>query len=128
MIKDFTDLQAWQNGHKLVLKVYKLTDRFPQKEMYGLGDQIRRAVVSITSNIAEGFGRHTYKEKIQFYYQAHGSLTEVKNQLIIAKDVNYISKKEFDDTLDQLINSHRLLLGLIAKTKLFLSQSEKSKL
>lgn len=125
MIKDFTDLQAWQNGHKLVLKVYKLTDKFPQKEMYGLGDQIRRAVVSITSNIAEGFGRHTYKEKIQFYYQAHGSLTEVKNQLIIARDVNYISKEEFDDTLEQLVNSHRLLLGLIAKTKLFLSQSTK---
>jgi len=125
MIKDFTDLQAWQHGHKLVLKVYKLTDNFPQKEMYGLGDQIRRAVVSITSNIAEGFGRHTYKEKIQYYYQAHGSLTEVKNQLIIAKDVNYISMEEFNDTLDQLVNSHRLLLGLIAKTKLFLSQSSK---
>ena len=59
MIKDFTDLQAWQNGHKLVLKIYRLTEKFPQKELFGLGDQIRRAVVSITSNIAEGFGRHT---------------------------------------------------------------------
>lgn len=125
MIKEFTDLLAWQNGHILVLKIYKLTNKFPQKEMYGLGDQIRRAVVSITSNIAEGFGRHTYKEKIQFYYQAHGSLTEVKNQLIIAKDVNYISTEEFNDALTQLTNAHKLLLGLISKTKLYLSESSK---
>jgi len=125
MIKEFTDLLAWQNGHILVLKIYKLTDKFPQKELYGLGDQIRRAVVSITSNIAEGFGRHTYKEKIQFYYQAHGSLTEVKNQLIIAKDVNYISIKEFDDTIEQLTTAHKLLLGLISKTKIYLSESTK---
>ncbi|HNY04212.1 MAG TPA: four helix bundle protein [Candidatus Woesebacteria bacterium] len=123
MIREFTDLLAWQNSHTLVLKIYKLTDKFPQKELYGLGDQIRRAVVSITSNIAEGFGRHTYKEKIQFYYQAHGSLTEVKNQLIIAKDVNYISQEDFEDTLTLLTSAHKLLLGLISKTKLYLSES-----
>ena len=66
-IRDFTDLKVWQEGHKLVLLVYKTTRGFPREETYSLIDQMRRAVSSITSNVAEGFGRQTYKEKIQFY-------------------------------------------------------------
>lgn len=75
-IKSFTDLNVWKEGHKLVLQVYKLTKEFPKEELFGLTNQIRRAAVSITSNIAEGFSRHSYKEKLQFYSTALGSLTE----------------------------------------------------
>ncbi len=120
-IQDFTDLQAWQNAHKLVLNVYKLTNKFPKSESFGLISQLQRASVSITSNIAEGFGRQTLKEKIQFYYQAQGSLTEVKNQLIISKDLEYISKEEFNVIMEILVVSHKLLQGLLRKTKSFLN-------
>lgn len=63
-IRKFTDLKTWQEGHRLVIFLYKLTDKFPQKEQFSLTDQMRRAVVSVTSNIAEGFGRNGKKEKI----------------------------------------------------------------
>ena len=119
MIREFTDLLVWQEGHKLVLSVYKI--KFPRSELFASSDQIRRAVVSITSNIAEGFGRQTIKEKIQFYYQAHGSLTEVKNQLMISRDLNYLDVTEYQKIMELLGNTHRLLLGLITKTKTYLS-------
>lgn len=119
-IKEFTDLIAWQEGHKLVILVYKVTNDFPTKETYSLIDQIRRAATSVTSNIAEGFGRQTYKEKIQFYYLAQGSLTELKNQLLIARDVNYIQETLFQKCLAQANAAHQLLQGLIKKTKTFI--------
>lgn len=120
-IRDFTDLQVWQSSHSLALGVYKLTNKFPKSEGFGLISQLQRASVSITSNIAEGFGRHTIKEKIQFYYQAQGSLTEVKNQLILSKDLGYISNTEFDVIMEILVTSHKLLQGLIKKSKTFLN-------
>src|SRR3989338_10558162 len=125
-IRDFTDLEAWRKAHELALVIYKATEKFPKSEAFGLISQMQRAVVSITSNIAEGFGRQTIKEKIQFYYQAQGSLTEVKNQLILSKDLNYISKPEFDRIMDTLITSHRLLQDLLRKTKSFLPPILKS--
>ena len=67
-IKDFTDLFSWKESHKLILMIYKMLKKFPKEENFALSDQMRRASVSITSNIAEGFGRQTIKEKIQFYY------------------------------------------------------------
>ena len=75
-IKSFTDLNAWKEGHQLVLLVYKITSTFPKNEAYSLVDQMRRCVISITSNVAEGFSRRTKKEKIQFYYMSIGSITE----------------------------------------------------
>ncbi|HQI13427.1 MAG TPA: four helix bundle protein [Candidatus Woesebacteria bacterium] len=119
VIKEFTDLYAWQKGHQLVLEIYKLTKKFPTNEMYGLCDQLKRASVSITSNIAEGFGRQGIKEKIQFYYLANGSTTEVKNQLLIARDVGYISPTDFTKIENLLLDTHHLLLALISKTKSF---------
>ncbi len=118
-ITDFTDLTTWQEGHKLVILVYSTTKNFPREEKFSLSDQIQRAVVSITSNIAEGFGRHSLKEKIQFYYLAQGSLTEVKNQLIIAKDIGYLSSEKFNEIYNQANTTHKLLQGLISKTKQF---------
>lgn len=119
-IQSFTDLIVWQEGHTLVLLIYKSTKEFPPRETYSLTDQMRRAVTSVTSNIAEGFGRQGYKEKLQFYYLAQGSLTELKNQLIIAKDVGYLKKKDYEMLLEQANLTHRILQGLIAKTKQFL--------
>jgi len=122
-IKTFTDLKAWKEGHKLVLEIYKITKNFPTEEKFVLGNQMQRAVISITSNIAEGFGRQTYKEKLRFYYITQGSLTEIKNQLIIAKDLGYLNKEEFDKIAIQANESHKLLQGLITKTKEILNRN-----
>ena len=119
-IKDFTDLHAWQESHKLVLLIYKAVKSFPKEENYALSDQIRRAAVSITSNIAEGFGRQGFKEKVQFYYLAHGSLTELKNQLLVARDVGYLTEAEYSEFTGQANVAHQLLQGLITKSKSFL--------
>ena len=84
---------------------------------------MRRAVISITSNIAEGFGRQGYKEKIHFYYLAQGSLIELKNQLLIARDVKYISNYDFDSIAIKANDVHRLLQGLIKKSKEILNHN-----
>ena len=120
-IKSFTDLNTWKESHKLVLLVYKLTDKFPSKETYSLTDQMRRAAASITANIAEGFGRHSYKEKTQFYYLSQGSLLELKNFIIIAKDVGYLSNTDFSQIAQQANIAHQLLQGFIQKTKTFIN-------
>lgn len=121
-LQSFTDLKAWQQGHQLVIRIYELTKTFPRDEIHGLINQIRRAAVSITSNIAEGFGRHSYKDKVNFFYQAHGSLTEVKNQLLIARDIHYLSQSEFTQVADLANQTHRLLQGLITKSKSFINK------
>ena len=90
-IKSFTDLIVWQKEHALVLEIYKITSFFPKEELYGLTSQIKRAIISVTSNIAEGFVRHSKKEKVQFYYVSLGSITEVQNHLIIARDLHFIT-------------------------------------
>ncbi len=121
-IKSFTDLTVWQRGHKLVVSIYSVTKLFPREEIYSLTDQMRRCATSITSNIAEGFGRQTYKEKAQFYYMSSGSLSELKNQLLIAKDVGYLKQKDFDNLIESCNEVHKLLNGLIRKTKMYSSK------
>lgn len=123
IIKDFTDLNTWQESHKLVLMIYKITKCFPKNELHSLTDQMCRAAVSITSNIAEWFGRQGYREKIQFYYLSHGSLTELKNQLIISRDVGYINNNEFQEISTQLVTAQKLLQGLIKSSKLYLNHN-----
>jgi four helix bundle protein len=120
-IKEFTDLMVWQEGHKLVLLIYERTKDYPKSESYSLVDQMRRAAVSVTSNIAEGFGRQTYKEKVQFYYTAQGSLTELKNQLMISHDLHFLTSEQNTTIVEQLQKTHQLLQGLIKKSKTFLS-------
>ena len=116
-IRDFTDLLVWRKGHQLVILVYKTTREFPKGELYALVDQLRRAVVSVTSNIAEGFSRQTRKEKIQFYYMAAGSLTEVRNQLIIAKDLGYVNSSDFAKLSDITVEVNKMIHGLIKSIK-----------
>ncbi len=116
-IKSFTDLIAWQEGHKLVLMIYKSTEGFPKKEVYSLVNQMTRCAISITSNIAEGFSRRSKKVKAQFYSTSKGSLTELQNQLLIAKDVGYLQKVEFNKIAEQTIKVSRLLTGLLKYLK-----------
>jgi len=116
-ITSFTKLDAWKEGHRLVLMVYKITKQFPKDELFGLISQMRRCVVSITSNIAEGFSRNSWKEKLQFYSTAVGSLTELQNQLIIARDVAYLSKEIFIECAQQTIKVSKITNGLIKKSR-----------
>jgi len=116
-IKSFTDLNAWREAHKLVLMIYKNTKDFPREELFGITNQMRRAAVSITSGIAEGFSRQSYREKVQFYSIAQGSNTELQNQLLVAKDVGYLAKTDFDNIANQSVRVHKVLNGLIKKSK-----------
>src|ERR1051325_10539090 len=117
-IKSFTDLDAWKEGHKLVLEIYKATQKFPKEEVFGLTSQLKRAAVSLTSNIAEGFSRHSYKEKCQFYSVALGSLTEIQSQLMVARDIGYIKKEEFEPFEAQTVKISKITNGLIKKITL----------
>ena len=121
-IQSFTDLEVWKEGHSLVISVYQFTASFPKSETYSLVDQMRRAASSVTANIAEGWGRQTYKERIQFCYLAQGSLTELKNFLLIARDIGYLKKQSFDELAKQANLTHKLLQGFIQKTKSFITQ------
>ena len=122
-IKSFIDLNTWKEGHKLVLEIYKITKTFPKDEQFGLTNQLRRAAVSFTSNIAEGFSRNSYKEKLQFYSMALGSLTEIQNQLLVAKDIGYITREEFDKIAKQTITINKITNGLIKKSKTIIHDS-----
>jgi len=122
-IKSFTDLTAWQEGHKLVLDIYNITDNFPDKERFGLTSQMRRCAVSVTLNIAEGFSRRGNKEKIQFYYISLGSITELQNQLLISRDTKLIQKKDFQKIAQQTTTVQKITNGLIRATKNNLNKS-----
>ena len=112
-IKSFTDLNAWKEGHKLVLMIYKITNNFPDIEKFGLVSQMRRCVVSITSNIAEGFSRKSTKEKAQFYFISLGSITELQNQLLISRDLKFIKEKDFQEVEQQTVVVQKITNGLI---------------
>lgn len=112
-IKSFTDLTTWQESHKLDLLIYEAIKTFPKSETYSLVDQLRRCSVSVSSNIAEGFSRKSDLEKQQFYYRALASLTELQNQILIAKDVQYINQKTFNLITSQTIIVSKLINSLI---------------
>jgi four helix bundle protein len=108
-------MPVWQKAHKVVLLVYKLTSAFPESEKYALTSQMRRAAVSITSNIAEAFGRQTSKDKVRFYLHARGSCYEVQSQGYVARDVSYVTPTDFtglNQNLDEIIHE----LNKIIKT------------
>ena len=94
--KSFEDMVVWQKAMDLATKIFELTERLPRKEDYGLTSQIRRSALSISGNIAEGFGRKHIKDKLKFYYISRGSLAETKSHSIYAKRVGYFSQKDFD--------------------------------
>jgi four helix bundle protein len=110
-IKNHKDLEVWKKSMDLVSNIYKITESFPNKELYGLTNQIRRAAVSIPSNIAEGAARNSKKEFIQFLYIALGSLSELETQIIIANRLEYLNN--LDNLLEDLKFVQKLINGLI---------------
>ncbi|MFC1766954.1 four helix bundle protein [Candidatus Margulisiibacteriota bacterium] len=120
VIKHFKDLKVWQKSHELELLMYFLTKKFPKSELFGLTNQLRRAVTSITANIAEGMGRGTYADRIRFYYNARGSIYEVESLICTAKDLEYVEKNRFDEVMETLDSARMLLNAFITKTRCYI--------
>ena len=110
-IRNHKDLEVWKKSMDLVSNIYKITESFPNKKVYGLTNQIRRAAVSVPSNVAEGAARSSKKEFIQFLYIALGSLSELETQIIIANRLEYLNN--LDTLLEDLKFSQKLINGLI---------------
>ena len=108
----FEGLEVYQAARVLVRDIYRLQQKFPKTEIYALGDQIRRSASSVTSNIAEGSGRNSNKEKVHFIEIAYGSLMEAFSQLQIAQDLGYLTAKEIDDIRPSFIEVAKMLSGL----------------
>lgn len=108
----FENLNAWKESRKLVVSVYQLLDSFPKFEKYALCDQIRRSIVSVPSNLAEGSGRISTKEQLHFYEIAYGSLMEAYNQLILAVDLHYIGDDNLNELRPQIDTVARMMNGL----------------
>ena len=113
--KSFKDLIVWQKAYRLVLEVYKITKTLPRSETYGLTQQIRRAAISIPSNIAEGFNRFHNKEYRQFLYIALGSCAELETQIEIATELNYINEDNKKIILEKINHESRMITNLIKK-------------
>lgn len=114
MVRTFRDLVVWQKAIDLVTEIYRVTQKFPKEEMFGLISQLRRAAVSVPSNIAEGQGRLTEKEFRQFLGNARGSLSEVDTQIIIAKNLGYLEESVFKNLSAMIAEVGRVLNGLIS--------------
>ena len=114
-MQDFTKLQVWQKSHQFTLGIYKITKDFPAEEKFGLTSQLRRASCSIGSNLAEGCGRTTNKELGRFIAIAQGSAFEVRYQLILAKDLDYISIQRFEFFEQKITEISRMLNSLAQK-------------
>lgn len=107
---------VWQKSIELVKLIYKITNNFPKSELFSLVNQIRRAVVSIPSNIAEGYGRRSHKEYLQFYGIAYGSALEVETQLIISKELGFITQTEFNTASSILTEVIKMLYVMVFRT------------
>ena len=117
MIKNYKDLNVWQKAYQLCLNVYKATKDFPKEELYCLASQIRRAAVSVPSNIAEGHGRKTRPEYIQFLHVAYGSICELETQISLSGDLQYIKEDKLKDFQKDIGDVERMLKALIRSLK-----------
>jgi four helix bundle protein len=116
-IKSYRELIAWQKAMELVTRIYELTKDFPREEIYGLTSQIRRAAVSIPSNIAEGQGRDSRKEFLHHLSIAYGSLMETETQILIAESLNYLKSEEMNLILEKTAEAGRIINGLSRSLK-----------
>ncbi|MCJ7523647.1 MAG: four helix bundle protein [Candidatus Aminicenantes bacterium] len=116
-MKSYKELIVWQKAYQLTLLVYKETEKFPKSEIFGLSSQLRRAAVSIASNIAEGYQRQHGGEYVQFLSIAFGSCAEVETQLLLCKDLCYLSESNFFILNNLLTEVGKMLYALIAKIK-----------
>ena len=115
--QNFRDLIVWQKAMKLTAEVYNLTSKLPKDELYGLTNQLRRAAVSIPSNIAEGNGRLSKKEYIHFLSIARGSKSEVETQLLLCIELNYLQESDIKTAMDFCIEIGKMLNAMIVKLK-----------
>jgi four helix bundle protein len=115
-VADFTQLEVWRVARKLRIEAYAIAKLFPAEEKYGLALQLRRAAVSITANIAEGYGRYSYQENIQFCRHSRGSTYEVRDHFITALDAGYIPREKYKEARALAISVIRLLNGYIRST------------
>ncbi|HET6924884.1 MAG TPA: four helix bundle protein [Candidatus Saccharimonadales bacterium] len=111
-VRTFRDLRVWQAAYDMTVALYRQCEQFPKHELYALTNQMTRAAVSVCSNIAEGFGRRSLREKDQFYAMANGSLTELENQLLICRGVGYITSAQFLDLQRRCYATHKMLVAL----------------
>src|SRR6266550_3204568 len=118
MLRSYRDLLVWQKAMEFVVETYRFTESFPREEVYGLRSQVRRASVSVPSNIAEGYGRASRKEYLQFLYVAQGSLKETETQIILAEMLGYVSKDATELLLEKAALVGKLLGGLIRALRL----------
>jgi four helix bundle protein len=116
-IRDFTDLLTWKAARILRTSVYRMCARFPKQETFALSSQMRRAAVSVTANLAEGYGRFSYQENIQFCRQSRGSVYELRDHLTTALDAGYITADDYKKYELQAVSVLRLVNGYIRATK-----------
>jgi four helix bundle protein len=112
-IKSYKDLIVWKKAKDLAIEIYKITGNFPKEEMFGITNQLRRAVVSISNNISEGTGRQYKKDTIQFLFVSNGSVNEVESMLQIANELGFINEKKTDELVQRTEEVRKLLKGFI---------------
>ena len=109
-MRDFHNLLIWQRSHQLTLDVYKVSQSFPKEELFGLTSQIRRAISSIPTNIAEGCGRNSNKDIAHFLQIAIGSASEVEYELLLAHDLQYINKDEYERLINEMVAIRKMII------------------
>ena len=113
MLKNYKELKVWQRSYQLCLEVYRITKGLPKEERYALTPQMRRAAVSVLSNIAEGYGRRTTQEYIRFLYIAYGSNHELETQILLSGDLGYIDTGKLEILQEGIGEVERMLKALI---------------
>lgn len=116
-MKDFHKLKVWEKAHHLTLQIYRSTQNFPKEELYGLTSQMRRSSASIPTNVAEGCGRNSNAERIQFFNVATGSASELEYQIILAHDLHYLDDQSYFELLSELVEVRRMLYALVQRLK-----------
>ena len=116
-MRDFRQLQIWERSHQLTLEMYKLTQEFPVEERYGLVSQMRRSSSSVPTNIAEGCGRNSEADFARFLDHSMGSASELEYQLILAHDLGFLPKDQFEYTSTELIEIKKMLNAFIQKLR-----------
>jgi four helix bundle protein len=119
-IKTFSELEVWKKAHQMVLTIYKITEKFPKSELFGLTSQIRRASASVPANIVEGFRRQSLKDSLHFYVIADASLEETKYHLLLSRDLEYIDTKNYTTLISLTEEVGRLLTRWIQSQRNYL--------
>ena len=117
MLKSFKELKVWQKSYQLCLDLYEITKNFPSEEKYGLSSQMRRAAISIPSNIAEGYGRKTIPDYVRCLYIAYGSTCELETQILLSGDLKYLNEDSENILLEKIKEVERMLMALIKSLK-----------